>query len=156
YNYSRDMLMAKIAVGLGGRVAEELPRGREHVTTGAENDFRVVTGLAKRMVTRWGMSDEVGVVFAAYDEAGGGLNMSRVDLMARASQARTLALDASGCPVPNGSAEPASYFASSAPASVASDTPGSSLSAIVDREVKKIVDQGYITALHSLQEHSDQ
>ena len=156
YNYSREMLMAKIAVGLGGRVAEELTLGHEHVTTGAENDFQVVTGLAKRMVTRWGMSDEVGVVFAAYDEAGGGLNMSRVDLMARASHAYTLALDASGYPVPNGSAEPASYFASSAPASAASDTPGSSLAAIVDREVKKIVDQGYDTARQILEEHSDQ
>ncbi len=79
YNYSREMLMAKLAVGLGGRVAEELTLGRDRVTTGAENDFQVVTGLAKRMVTRWGMSDEVGVVFAAYDETGAGLNMRRVD-----------------------------------------------------------------------------
>jgi len=156
YNYSREMLMAKIAVGLGGRVAEELTLGREHVTTGAENDFQVVTGLAKRMVTRWGMSDEVGVVFAAYDEAGAGLNMSRVDLATRASRARTLALDADGFAVPNGRIEPASYLASSALAPATSGTPGSSMAVIVDREVKKIVDQGYDLARRILQEHFDQ
>ncbi len=156
YNYSREMLMAKIAVGLGGRVAEELTLGRDHVTTGAENDFQVVTGLAKRMVTRWGMSDEVGVVFAAYDEAGAGLNMSRVDLLSRTSHTRTLALDASGCPVPNGSTEFTHYFASSALSPLASDTPSSSMATIVDREVKKIVDQGYDLARHILQEHFDQ
>jgi ATP-dependent metalloprotease FtsH len=156
YNYSREMLMAKIAVGLGGRVAEELTLGREHVTTGAENDFQMVTGLAKRMVTRWGMSDEVGVVFAAYDETGAGLNMSRVDLATRVSHARTLALDADGCAVPNGRIVPASYLASSALAPATSGTPGSSMAAIVDREVKKIVDQGYDLARRILQEHFDQ
>ncbi len=64
YNYSRHTLMARIAVGLGGRVAEELTFGSDHVTTGAENDLQVVTDLARRMVTRWGMSEQVGVVFA--------------------------------------------------------------------------------------------
>ena len=73
YHFSREMLMAKIAVGLGGRVAEELTLGRDRVTTGAENDFRVVTALARRMVTRWGMSDEVGVVVAGDNETGADL-----------------------------------------------------------------------------------
>ena len=45
YNYSRETLMARIAVGLGGRVAEELSFGPERVTTGAENDFQVVTDM---------------------------------------------------------------------------------------------------------------
>jgi cell division protease FtsH len=81
YNYSRETLMARIAVGLGGRVAEELSFGPERVTTGAENDFQVVTDLARRMVTRWGMSEQVGVFFADDPgRAGGaGLNMRRVD-----------------------------------------------------------------------------
>lgn len=155
YNYSREMLMAKIAVGLGGRVAEELTLGCEHVTTGAENDFQVVTGLAKRMVTRWGMSDEVGVVFAAYDETGAGLNMSRVDLPACASHStRTLALDASGCPVPNGQVRPGLSFATMPAPLAGSTSPG--LATVVDREVKKIVDQGYVMARSILQEHADQ
>src|SRR3989440_7137419 len=81
YNFSRETLMARIAVGLGGRVAEELTFGPERVTTGAENDLQVVTNLARRMVTRWGMSDKVGVVFADYraGAGGAGLNMRRVE-----------------------------------------------------------------------------
>jgi ATP-dependent metalloprotease FtsH len=154
YNYSREMLMAKIAVGLGGRVAEELTLGHEQVTTGAENDFQVVTGLAKRMVTRWGMSDEVGVVFAAYDESGAGLNMSRVDLCARVLPCtRALALDANGCAVPNGRS--LLSFTSSAPAPATSGT-SLSMATVVDREVKRIVDCGYDMAQRILQEHADQ
>jgi ATP-dependent Zn protease len=51
YNFSRETLMARIAVGLGGRVAEELTFGQSGVTTGAENDLKAVTALAWRMVT---------------------------------------------------------------------------------------------------------
>jgi cell division protease FtsH len=69
YNYSRASLMARIAVGLGGRVAEELTFGPEGITTGAENDLQAVTALAWRMVTHWGMSRQVGVVFADYQQA---------------------------------------------------------------------------------------
>jgi cell division protease FtsH len=61
HNYSKNYLLARIAYGLGGRVAEEVALGE--VTTGAENDFQNVTGIAREMVTRWGMSDKVGTVF---------------------------------------------------------------------------------------------
>ncbi len=64
YNYSRASLMARIAVGLGGRVAEELIFGPEGITTGAEDDLQSVTALAWRMVTHWGMSRQMGIVFA--------------------------------------------------------------------------------------------
>jgi cell division protease FtsH len=60
YNYSREYLMARIMMALGGRGSEEVALGS--VTTGAENDFQVVTGIARQMVTRWGMSDKVGTV----------------------------------------------------------------------------------------------
>ncbi|HEY1348289.1 MAG TPA: ATP-dependent zinc metalloprotease FtsH, partial [Ktedonobacteraceae bacterium] len=157
YNYSREMLMAKIAVGLGGRVAEELTLGHEQVTTGAENDFQVVTGLAKRMVTRWGMSDAVGVIFAAYDETGAGLNMSRVELPARDSySARTLVLDASGCAVPNGQFRATRTLASSLPAPLVGSATSPGLATVVDREVKRLVDQGCDMARSILQEHVDQ
>ncbi len=53
YNYSRSSLLARIAVLLGGRAAEELATG--DVTTGAENDLVEATRLARRMITRWGM-----------------------------------------------------------------------------------------------------
>ncbi|HEX9134308.1 MAG TPA: AAA family ATPase, partial [Ktedonobacteraceae bacterium] len=71
YNFSRETLMARIAVGLGGRVAEELTFGPDGVTTGAENDLQAVTALAWRMVTHWGMGKQVGTVFADYCEVGG-------------------------------------------------------------------------------------
>lgn len=53
YNYSREYLLARLAVMLGGRTAEEIAIG--DVTTGAENDLVEATRLAHRMVTRWGM-----------------------------------------------------------------------------------------------------
>jgi cell division protease FtsH len=66
YHLSRTRLMARIAVGLGGRVAVELVFGSDGVTTGAEEDLQTATTVARRMVTRWGMGKEVGVVFADY------------------------------------------------------------------------------------------
>ena len=53
HNYSVSYLMARLAVMLGGRAAEEIAVG--DVTTGAENDLVEATRLARRMVTRWGM-----------------------------------------------------------------------------------------------------
>ncbi len=50
YNHSRERLMACLAIGLGGRETEELTFGPDRVTTGAENDFQVVTGLTRNMV----------------------------------------------------------------------------------------------------------
>src|SRR5260370_37830929 len=90
--------MARIAVGLGGRVAEELTFGPDRVTTGAENDLQVVTDLARRMVTRWGMSEEVGVVFADYraDAGGAGLNMRRIDIEELSIKPRTLIVNQAG------------------------------------------------------------
>ncbi len=60
YNYSKEYLMARIMMALGGRAAEEVALGS--VTTGAENDFQVVTGIARQMVTRWGMSSRLGTI----------------------------------------------------------------------------------------------
>jgi cell division protease FtsH len=60
YNYPEAYLRAKIVGMLGGRAAEEIVYGTR--TTGAENDIEQATGLARRMVTRWGMSDRVGMV----------------------------------------------------------------------------------------------
>ena len=60
YNYPEAYLRAKIVGMLGGRAAEEIVYGTK--TTGAENDIEQATGLARRMVTRWGMSDRVGPV----------------------------------------------------------------------------------------------
>jgi cell division protease FtsH len=53
YNYTRDYLLARLAVMMGGRVGEEIAIGE--ITTGAENDLVEATRLARRMITRWGM-----------------------------------------------------------------------------------------------------
>jgi cell division protease FtsH len=55
YNYGRGYLLARLAVMMGGRVAEELAIGE--ITTGAENDLKEATRLARRMVSRWAMTD---------------------------------------------------------------------------------------------------
>jgi len=60
YNYPEAYLRARIVGMLGGRAAEEIVYGTR--TTGAENDIEQATALARRMVTRWGMSDRVGLV----------------------------------------------------------------------------------------------
>jgi cell division protease FtsH len=57
-NVSRDAAEDQIALGMGGRVAEEIFLGR--VTTGAAHDIRAATALARRMVCEWGMSDRLG------------------------------------------------------------------------------------------------
>ncbi|MBW4620978.1 MAG: ATP-dependent zinc metalloprotease FtsH2 [Cyanosarcina radialis HA8281-LM2] len=54
---SRAQLLARITGALGGRAAEEIIFGEAEVTTGAGNDLQQVTGLARQMVTRFGMSD---------------------------------------------------------------------------------------------------
>ncbi len=63
-HWTKKRLLDQIAVALAGRAAEELVF--DDVTTGAENDFRQATGLARRMITEWGMHPEFGTV--AYAE----------------------------------------------------------------------------------------
>jgi cell division protease FtsH len=60
YNYAEDYLRARITCTLGGRAAEQVVYGVP--TTGAENDLKQATDLARAMVTRWGMSPEVGLL----------------------------------------------------------------------------------------------
>jgi cell division protease FtsH len=60
YSQDRDRLLNMIAVLFGGRIAEELFMNQ--MTTGASNDFERATEIARRMVTQWGMSDELGTM----------------------------------------------------------------------------------------------
>lgn len=66
YNYPESYLRARIIGVLGGRAAEEVIYGTK--TTGAENDIEQATQLARNMVTRWGMSEAVGMVQLAPPE----------------------------------------------------------------------------------------
>ncbi|HET6385320.1 MAG TPA: ATP-dependent zinc metalloprotease FtsH [Armatimonadota bacterium] len=65
-NYPRDYLEARLTVMMGGRSAEE--NVLNQMTTGAENDLKEATRLARRMVTEWGMSERVGTVAYRTDE----------------------------------------------------------------------------------------
>ncbi len=60
YSQQRREIKALIASLFGGRVAEEIIFGPEYVTTGAADDIRRATTLARKMVTEWGMSDKLG------------------------------------------------------------------------------------------------
>ncbi len=60
HNYSKDWLIGSLAMFFGGRVAEEIIFGPDKVTTGAGNDIERATGLARRMVTQFGMSEVIG------------------------------------------------------------------------------------------------
>ncbi len=57
---SKAKLLAKIAVSLGGRAAEEIVYGIDKVSTGASQDLINVTNMARKMVTAWGMSEKLG------------------------------------------------------------------------------------------------
>jgi len=59
-------MTSRLAIMMGGRVAEEMVFGREKVTSGAASDIEQATKLARLMVTRWGLSDKLGTV--AYGE----------------------------------------------------------------------------------------
>ncbi len=61
-----EQMTSRLAIMMGGRVAEELVFGHEKVTSGAASDIEQATKLARMMVTRWGLSDALGTV--AYGE----------------------------------------------------------------------------------------
>ena len=63
---TREKMHSDIAVAMGGRIAEELIFGHDKVTSGASSDIDMVTKMAKNMVTKYGMSQELGTI--AYGE----------------------------------------------------------------------------------------
>uniref|UniRef100_A0A8C1DZE6 ATP-dependent zinc metalloprotease YME1L1 n=1 Tax=Cyprinus carpio carpio TaxID=630221 RepID=A0A8C1DZE6_CYPCA len=62
WSETRSQLLAQMDVSMGGRVAEELIFGSENITTGASSDFDSATKIARMMVTRFGMSEKLGVM----------------------------------------------------------------------------------------------
>ncbi|WP_211298166.1 ATP-dependent zinc metalloprotease FtsH [Marinobacterium halophilum] len=60
YSHSRQWIISQICSLYGGRLAEEMTLGKDGVTTGASNDIQKATMLARNMVTKWGLSDELG------------------------------------------------------------------------------------------------
>lgn len=109
YSYTKSYLLGRIVGALGGRAAEEVVF--DEVTTGAESDLDHVTGLARHMVGRWGMSPAIGPVAV---------------------------LPAPGQELPAGAGPIA---------------PSAATIALVDSEIRRIVEECYATALKTLREH---
>jgi len=67
YSHSRRFIVSQICSLFGGRIAEEMTLGKDGVTTGASNDIQRATDIARKMVTKWGLSEKMGPLM--YDEA---------------------------------------------------------------------------------------
>jgi cell division protease FtsH len=74
---SKLELLSDIKIAMGGRVAEEIFFGRDHVTTGASADIKNATDIAKKMIINWGMSDKLG--FRSFVDTNGGYIVSTSD-----------------------------------------------------------------------------
>ena len=70
YSLSKRALESQLCSLFGGRIAEEMTLGKEGVTTGASNDIERATGLARNMVTKWGLTDKLGPLHYGEDESG--------------------------------------------------------------------------------------
>ena len=68
YSYSKERLESQISSLFGGRIAEDLVFGPDSVTTGASNDIRRATELARKMVTEWGLSEKMGPLTYSEEE----------------------------------------------------------------------------------------
>jgi len=68
YSISKLQLESQLASLFGGRVAEEIVFGAEHVTTGASNDIERATSIARNMTTKWGLTEKLGPLTYAEDE----------------------------------------------------------------------------------------
>lgn len=75
YSASKRRLMSQLSGLFGGRVAEELIFGADHVTTGASNDIERATEIARNMVTKWGLSEKLGPL--TYGEEDGEVFLGR-------------------------------------------------------------------------------
>ena len=62
YSTSRAKLIDQLMMAMGGRAAEEIIFGPDNVSNGASGDIKMATGIARRMITEWGMSDKLGMI----------------------------------------------------------------------------------------------
>ena len=62
YSKSKSKLLAELTMAMGGRAAEEIIFGADHVSNGAAGDIKMATDQTRRMVTAWGMSEKLGMI----------------------------------------------------------------------------------------------
>ncbi|MBO0734057.1 MAG: ATP-dependent zinc metalloprotease FtsH [Methylocapsa sp.] len=85
---SYEQMTSRLAICMGGRVAEELVFGKDKITSGAQSDIEQATKLARAMVTRWGFSPELGTVTYGenQDEVFIGYSIGRQQTVSEATQ----------------------------------------------------------------------
>ncbi|MBR9988315.1 MAG: ATP-dependent zinc metalloprotease FtsH [Gemmatimonadetes bacterium] len=114
HSYSKDYLLASLAMLYGGRAAEEMIFGPAKITTGAGNDIERATALARRMVTQFGMSEAIGPMAIGEQD-------HEVFLGRELGQRRAIS---------------------------------ENVAERVDTEVKRLLDEAYITAMKMLEENT--
>ena len=77
YSYSKQKLESQLSSLYGGRIAEEQIYGPDAVTTGASNDIERATAIARNMVTKWGLSDNLAPLLYEEEDKGGFMGSSR-------------------------------------------------------------------------------
>ena len=115
YSMNFQQMTSRLAIMMGGRVAEEIILGKDRITSGASSDIQGATGLARSMVTRWGYSDKLGLV--AYGD-----NQEEVFLGHSVSRTQNVSEETAN---------------------------------IIDAEVKRLVNDGYVEAKRILTERLD-
>ena len=119
-------------------------------------DLQMVTDLARRMVTRWGMSEQVGVVFADYEPGAMSLNMRRSDVNDLPAQSRSFVVGTDGQLTLDGSDATALRHAFAMNASGARGNNSTTMASMIDSEVQNILKEGYAMARALLSEHYEQ
>ena len=93
YSYSKQHILSQICSLYGGRIAEEMTLGKEGVTTGASNDIQRATEMARNMVTKWGLSEELGPLLYSEDEGEVFLGRSAASQTKSVSSETAMAID---------------------------------------------------------------
>ena len=93
YSLSKQSILSQICSLYGGRIAEELTLGADGVTTGASNDIQRATEMARNMVTKWGLSEELGPLLYTEDEGEVFLGRSAASQAKTVSSTTAIAID---------------------------------------------------------------
>jgi cell division protease FtsH len=93
YSLSRQHLLSQVCSLYGGRIAEEITLGKDGVTTGASNDIQRATEMARNMVTKWGLSDNLGPLLYSEDEGELFLGRSAASRSKTVSDETAIAID---------------------------------------------------------------
>ena len=93
YSLSKQHLLSQICSLYGGRIAEEMTLGKEVFTTGASNDIQRATEMARNMVTKWGLSDELGPLLYSEDDGEVFLGRSAASQSKTVSDETAIAID---------------------------------------------------------------